>query len=188
MNNREHLLTCALDLFAARGYDAVGVQEIAEAASITKPTLYHYFGSKSGLLETLLEENFTALFSSLEGASAYNRNIIDTLNAIAGAYFDCARLNPRFYRLQLSMGFAPPESDGYKAIQLINQRQRNLLEAFFLRAAEDHGNMRGRSQAYAATFLGMLNTHIVLALNGSLALTPELSLNAVRQFMYGIFS
>ena len=188
MNNREHLLACALDLFAARGYDAVGVQEIAEAAGITKPTLYHYFGSKSGLLETLLEENFTALFKALEGASVYNRNVVDTLNAIAGAYFDFARQNPRFYRLQLSMGFAPPESDAFKAIQLINQRQRNQLEAFFLRAAEDHGNMRGRHQAYAATFLGMLNTHIILALNGSLNLNPELSQNAVRQFMYGIFS
>jgi TetR/AcrR family transcriptional regulator len=54
MDNRSALLTHALQLFAARGYDAVGVQEIVEAAGITKPTLYHYFGSKRGLLDTLL--------------------------------------------------------------------------------------------------------------------------------------
>ncbi len=34
----------------ANGYDAMGIQRIVEAARITKPTLYHYFGSKQGLL------------------------------------------------------------------------------------------------------------------------------------------
>ena len=32
MDNRSRLLECALDLFTARGYDAVGVQEIVDAA------------------------------------------------------------------------------------------------------------------------------------------------------------
>ena len=65
MSNREELLNCALNLFAARGFDAVGVQEVADAAGLKKPTLYHYFGSKSGLLRTLLTENFAGLFASL---------------------------------------------------------------------------------------------------------------------------
>ena len=56
-DNRTGLLHSALTLFATRGYDAVGVQEIVENAGVTKPTLYHYFGNKLGLLETLLEEN-----------------------------------------------------------------------------------------------------------------------------------
>ena len=55
MDNRERILQCALELFYAKGYDAVGVQEIAQKAGITKPTLYYYFGSKYGLLETLLK-------------------------------------------------------------------------------------------------------------------------------------
>ena len=59
MDNRERILQCALELFYAKGYDAVGVQEIAQKAGITKPTLYYYFGSKYGLLETLLTKHFT---------------------------------------------------------------------------------------------------------------------------------
>ena len=53
MDNREAILSEALHLFYVRGYDAVGVQEIVDAAGVTKPTLYYYFGSKKGLLETL---------------------------------------------------------------------------------------------------------------------------------------
>ena len=49
MDNREKILNCALELFHARGYDAVGVQEIAETAGVTKPTLYYYFRNKRGL-------------------------------------------------------------------------------------------------------------------------------------------
>ena len=36
MDNRENILTCALELFYQRGYDAVGIQEICQAAGITK--------------------------------------------------------------------------------------------------------------------------------------------------------
>ena len=44
MDNRQLIMEKALELFCARGYDAVGVQEIAEQSGITKPTLYYYFG------------------------------------------------------------------------------------------------------------------------------------------------
>lgn len=63
MDNRETILETALDLFYTRGYDAVGVQEIAERSGVTKPTLYYYFKSKYGLLEQLLKsrsEGFAA--------------------------------------------------------------------------------------------------------------------------------
>ena len=66
MDNKEKILQCALELFYARGYDAVGVQEIAETAGVTKPTLYYYFGSKKGLLETLLETEYAVLRQALE--------------------------------------------------------------------------------------------------------------------------
>ena len=55
MDNKEKILETALDLFYAKGYDAVGVQEIAEKSGVTKPTLYHYYGSKYGLLESLIK-------------------------------------------------------------------------------------------------------------------------------------
>jgi AcrR family transcriptional regulator len=46
----ERLLAEATRLFAGRGYDRTSVQEIVEAAGVTKGALYHYFGSKDDLL------------------------------------------------------------------------------------------------------------------------------------------
>ncbi len=46
----QRLLAAATRLFAERGYDRTSVQEIVEAAGVTKGALYHYFGSKDDLL------------------------------------------------------------------------------------------------------------------------------------------
>lgn len=46
----QRLVTVATRLFAAQGYDATSVQEIVEAAGVTKGALYHHFTSKDDLL------------------------------------------------------------------------------------------------------------------------------------------
>jgi TetR/AcrR family transcriptional regulator len=188
MENREKILTCAIQLFASRGYDAVGVQEIAEGAGIQKPTLYHYFGSKEGLLCTLLNESYAPFFEKLNVASEYHRDVISTLQKVASVYFDFARENPLLYRLQLMLWFAPSGSDSFAVVAALHQRQQEIMEAFFLRAAQDHGNMKNRQRAYAATFLGMVNTYASLGLNGMADLNDDLAHSAVHQFMHGIFS
>ncbi|HEY3711234.1 MAG TPA: TetR/AcrR family transcriptional regulator [Amycolatopsis sp.] len=44
------LLQQATKLFAKKGFDRTSVQEIVEAAGVTKGAMYHYFGSKDDLL------------------------------------------------------------------------------------------------------------------------------------------
>jgi AcrR family transcriptional regulator len=188
MDNRSNLLSCALRLFASRGYDAVGVQEIVEAAGITKPTLYHYFGSKQGLLDALLKEYFDQLGEAVRTTSAYQGDLPLTLNQLAKAYFDFANRHKTFYRLQLALWFAPPNSDAFKSVSRLNNELYQLIEAMFARAAADHGNMRGRQRAYAITFVGMINSYISLSLNGYADLDDQLVYQAVHQFMHGIFS
>jgi TetR/AcrR family transcriptional regulator len=188
MDNRSNILGHALELFASRGYDAVGVQEIVDAAGITKPTLYHYFGSKFGLLTVLLEEHFSRLHESVERATEYGRDLPLTLNRTAAAYFRYAKENRLFYRMQLATWFAPPDSDVFRAMAPFHGRQQHLLEELFIQAANDHGNMKGRHRAYAASFLGMINTYIGLWLNGYAELNDELVHRTVHQYMHGILS
>lgn len=188
MENREKLLNCALELFAANGYDAVGVQAVSDAAGVGKPTLYHYFGSKSGLLNVLLKQYLDPFFEHLSRAADYQGDVSMSLRAVAQAYFNFARQNPRFYRFFLSMWFAPRESEAFKATRAISERQQALLEEMFQRASQDHGNMRGRHQAYAASFLGMINTYVMLSLNGYAELNDDFIYRLIHQFMHGIFS
>ncbi len=188
MDNRKNLLKHALELFAANGYDAVGVQSIVDAAGIKKPTLYHYFGSKSGLLHTLLDEYLDPFLADLQVTARYNGDITASLQAITNAYFSFARQNPRFYRFYLSMWFAPRDSEAFKAMQSFSQRQQQLIETLFADAVKDHGNMRGRQRPYAASFLGMINTYVMLSLNSYEDLNDEQVRRVIHHFMHGIFS
>jgi AcrR family transcriptional regulator len=53
--DRERLmLRAAGDAFAAQGFHASSMDEIARAAGVTKPMLYRYFGSKEGLYASYL--------------------------------------------------------------------------------------------------------------------------------------
>jgi len=46
---RDHIAGLALDLFAAHGFDAVSVDDIAHAAGISRRTLFRYYPSKSAI-------------------------------------------------------------------------------------------------------------------------------------------
>lgn len=53
---RRQLLDEALAVFATRGYHQSSMNEVAEAAGVTKPVLYQHFGSKRDLYRELLRD------------------------------------------------------------------------------------------------------------------------------------
>ncbi len=53
--NREAILAAALDIFAARGFRGATLDQIAQAAGLSKPNLLYYFPSKEAIHAALLE-------------------------------------------------------------------------------------------------------------------------------------
>src|SRR5580765_2151565 len=51
---RQELLSIAAELFAARGFANVTVDEIGRAAGVSGPALYHHFAGKEALLGEML--------------------------------------------------------------------------------------------------------------------------------------
>lgn len=188
MDNRQQILQRALELFAERGYDAVGVQEICAAAGVSKPTLYHYFGNKHGLLEALVRERSGALLGRLREATAYGGDLPLSLLRVVEVYFQFAAAEPKLYRLMLALWFMVPASEAFKVIAALNAEQQQLVEGMFEQAVADHGNMGGRQRLYAASLLGAINTYVALALNGFIELTPAVARQVVHQFSHGIYS
>ena len=56
--SRERLVEAATRLFSERGYRDTSVQAIAEAAGISRGSIFWHFGSKDGLLSAVAEEAF----------------------------------------------------------------------------------------------------------------------------------
>ncbi|MCG8514788.1 MAG: TetR/AcrR family transcriptional regulator [Halanaerobiales bacterium] len=50
----ERILKAATEVFAEKGYDAAGIDEIAKRANVTKPLIYYYFKGKRTILEEVI--------------------------------------------------------------------------------------------------------------------------------------
>lgn len=193
MDNREKILSCALELFYERGYDAVGVQEIVDRAGITKPTLYYYFGSKQGLLQRLMEEHYERMETSLKEAVDRGGKIPDKLYRVARAFFDGATGDPQFFLLLLSMLYSGRKSEAFQTVYPLIERYYRFYVRMFADAADELGNMNGRQEQFAVGFLGVLNTRLMMAARdmddlSGLEITDAQTDSLVRQFMYGIYS
>lgn len=53
---RATLLKVSLHLFSTKGYAATSIDDISEAAKVTRGALYHHFTNKADLYNTLIEE------------------------------------------------------------------------------------------------------------------------------------
>jgi AcrR family transcriptional regulator len=65
--NREAILAAAASLFEREGTPAVSVQDIAQAAGVSKAAIFRHFGDRSGLIQEILEPRAARLREAVEG-------------------------------------------------------------------------------------------------------------------------
>jgi AcrR family transcriptional regulator len=58
---RQHILLCARDVFAKRGYHAAKIDEIVAAANVARGTFYLYFEDKRAIFEEIVDRAFARL-------------------------------------------------------------------------------------------------------------------------------
>jgi AcrR family transcriptional regulator len=66
----DEILDAALQVFAINGYRGTRLEQVAEAAGVTKGTIYHYFSSKEQLLLEAARRKRTRVFAETEAAIA----------------------------------------------------------------------------------------------------------------------
>lgn len=69
-DRREQLLAVAREAFARAGYHDTSMNDVAEAAGVTKPVLYQHFESKRELFQALLDDVGAQMTGAIEAATA----------------------------------------------------------------------------------------------------------------------
>ncbi|WP_206793304.1 TetR/AcrR family transcriptional regulator [Amycolatopsis sp. MtRt-6] len=64
--NRAAILAAAEELLVANGPDHVSLERVAQAAGVGKATVFHRFGSRSGLMRALMEDRVRKLTETIE--------------------------------------------------------------------------------------------------------------------------
>jgi AcrR family transcriptional regulator len=85
---RGALLAAARELFAERGYAAVGTEEIVRAAGVTRGALYHHFEGKKDLFRAVYEEVERETVEVVAAGAEGARSPLEVLRAGARAWLD----------------------------------------------------------------------------------------------------
>ena len=115
----------AIRRFADRGYSATTMDEIAESAGVTKPLLYHHFGSKRALYLELVEEVSRDLLESVEKATAAASGPRELVHASFSAYFRHVARRQDAFRLL----FGSDEPNDPELSRALRQVEERVAEA-----------------------------------------------------------
>ena len=86
-DSRLRIVRAAYPLFVTHGYDAVSMQEIADAVPIHKATLYHHFENKDDLFLAVVRLEMSQLYNHIQRFIQEGGSTADQLTRVAVQVF-----------------------------------------------------------------------------------------------------
>lgn len=109
---RQDLLNAALTVFSRKGFSAARLEDIAEAAGVTRGAIYHHFGSKEALYLALIDEANTVGNSAIERAVGEGGTFVEIVTRILVYSFHLMEDDQRFSEV-MALQLNTSELDGY---------------------------------------------------------------------------
>ena len=148
---RAQLLLAARDVFAAQGYHAAAMDDIAEKAGVSKPVLYQHFPGKLELYQALLTTYADELVARVEHAIATTTDNQKRVEAAVGAYFDFVAGEGQAYRLVFESDMrAQPE-----AAAVVDGALSRCIDAITEVVTVDAGLDTARAKLLAVGLVGL---------------------------------
>lgn len=130
---RLRIIEVALKAFAARGFEATTMTEVADQLQMTGPALYHYFSTKEQLLFSCLEQLLNQLLAEVTQAGAAEATTGQRMAAVVRAqvafeirYGNAASLiNAHLYGPEYLTGTISPEHQA-----VLRDKQRAVVQVY----------------------------------------------------------
>lgn len=127
---RENVLDAALQVFSQYGYSAARLEDIAEAAEVTRGAIYHHFGSKEELYIALVTERSAGINKLAEEILTRTGTPREILRRLLVRLFEYAEEDDE-YRALLELTVSKVEfTEGLEQITRETVKGRRQLAAF----------------------------------------------------------
>ena len=123
--SREAVLEAAERLMAEQGYEAATVAALVKEARVPASSIYHYFGSKEGVLLAVMERGAERFFTALPDFGRRLGSQQDHLRALVEAVAAALDRHPDFLRILVVMA-AQPIDPGDGDVHRVVNRVREL--------------------------------------------------------------
>ncbi|MCW0216217.1 MAG: TetR/AcrR family transcriptional regulator [Pseudonocardia sp.] len=148
---RAQLLVAARDVFAAQGYHAAAMDDIAEKAGVSKPVLYQHFPGKLELYRALLTTYANELVTRVREAISDTPDNRARVHAAVAAYFDFVAGDGHAYRLVFESDLrGEPE-----AAAVVDGALTNCIDAVAEVVTQDAGLDEARARLLAVGLVGL---------------------------------
>ncbi len=127
LEREQHILTCAWNMVADRGFLALKISDLAKAASVSVGTLYAHFESKEDLIIAMAVDAWQAKLAYIEQVSNLDLDALERVVAIPIALMLFDRENPPLFEAQQLAGVP---SIWRKASAQRHQSMLNLCSGF----------------------------------------------------------
>jgi len=134
---RRAVLDAARVLFGRQGYAQTSVDEIADAARVTKGAVYHHFAGKEALFRAVYAEVETDAQARAVSAGSPELAPVDQIVAMMNGYLDAA-LDPEIRRITLIDG---PAVVGFEPDEAAAQQPGYAAQRAFLALAMANGQV-----------------------------------------------
>ena len=146
---RQQLLEVAGGLFAEHGFHGLSMEQLADAAGVSKPVLYQHFPSKRELYLALMQDAIAEMESQIRKALEGTRDNRARVEGAIAAYFDFVEDR----RSRLIFGaYEAADPDARDAVEEANRR---TAEAVGQLIAEDAGLDRAAAGLLATALRGL---------------------------------
>jgi TetR/AcrR family transcriptional regulator, fatty acid metabolism regulator protein len=149
VEKRRLLLDAAIRVFARKGYHASRVGDVAKEAGVAYGLLYHYFGSKEEVLETIFRETWSAMLEAARGIEETGAPAREQVRKVAAVVLGSWKANPDLIRVLIREVTRSPHIQ--QEIEEISQAF-DVLERIVKQGQED-GEFRGSLEPRLASWV-----------------------------------
>jgi AcrR family transcriptional regulator len=126
--SREAVLEAAERLMAEHGYEAATVAALVDEAGVPASSIYHYFGSKEGVLLAVMERGAERFFEFLPVPQRRVGSQTAHLGAIIQAVAASLQRSPDFLRILVVMATQPVNAAGGEVHRVVHRVREMALE------------------------------------------------------------
>ncbi len=148
------LLHAAADLFAARGYHAVSIDDLGRSVGISGPAVYRHFSSKAEVLATLCNVTMDHLLDGAQTILADETAQLSTIGQLVALHVDFAARE----RIVLAVYLREQQELPIRELRTLKRRQRDYENIWCgVVAAQRHDLTEIDIRAVVKVILSMLN-------------------------------
>ena len=186
-NTRERLLKATAVAIDKGGEGAVRIRDLTKSCNITAPSIYHFFGSREGLIDAAQAYRFSRgqlqlgnAFSTAIHQCKNKAQFVKLAHQFLTTMFSYERRAIRNVRLNV-LGNAVNRPDLSKQLSHV-QEESNKVVGEALRYAQSKGWVRDdfNGDMFAAWLNGMVNSRRLIEMNGIHPLADEWDVIAKR--------